>query len=351
MFKVRIIGAGSIGNHLANGFINSGFDVQITDNDPTAIKRMQHDIYPSRYGKWDNRITIISPEDYSNYDTDVLVIGTPPNTHLEIVNQQIERCVPSIILIEKPISHPNMYLMPEIENLCRTKRIRILVGYNHRLTNNTLIASKIIRQKRLGQILSITSQTRESWDGILKAHPWLNGPEDSYLSDYKKGGGALYEHSHALNLLQYFMDISGLGKVVRVNASLDMVETNGNNYDRISFLHIFNEVGNVFQVVQDVVTNPPVKEVVINGSLGQLTWKTTGHLDQVTLYDVNGSLLEEYNFNKNRADDFKPEIEHIKALLSGHLNESPIDYKFALDTMDVIRAAFESNRLKKIINV
>jgi hypothetical protein len=55
-----------------------------------------------------------------------------------------------------------------------------------------------IFEGKLGEIFSITSQTRESWNGILNAHPWLTGPEDTYLAWIEKGGGALYEHSHAL---------------------------------------------------------------------------------------------------------------------------------------------------------
>ena len=351
MYRVRIIGAGSIGNHLANSFVNNDFNVEITDKDPTALTRTKNEIYPLRYGSWDERIKIVSDSETEFFETDVLVIGTPPNTHLEIALQQLKKCSPCIILIEKPISHPNMENFAELEKICQKKTIRLLVGYNHRLTENTAIASRLINEGKLGEIFSITSQTRESWNGILKAHPWLTGPEDTYLAWIEKGGGALYEHSHALNLLQYFMEICKLGHIKVVHAAMDIVTSNNMHYDRFSFLSLFNENGKVFQVIQDVVSTPPIKELKINGSLGELMWRTSSTLDEVLLYNSEGILTEEYKISKNRRDDFTPEIKHINNLLSDLFSASPLDYKYAIETMEIISAAFESNRTGSRVSI
>ena len=56
--KVKILGAGSIGNHLANASINLGWEVDVCDIDPQALLRTKNEIYPSRYKKWDNRIRL-----------------------------------------------------------------------------------------------------------------------------------------------------------------------------------------------------------------------------------------------------------------------------------------------------
>lgn len=343
LYKVRIIGAGSIGNHLAHSFVNNDFEVEVADIDNLALERMMNEIYPSRYGSWDKRIKVIDTSDNSDYKTNVLVIGTPPDTHLKVVLKQISLCSPNIILIEKPISHPDMTLFESIEQEALKRNIRILVGYNHRLTKNTLIATRIIKDKILGEILSITGQTRESWNGILSAHPWLKGPQDTYLSSYLRGGGALYEHSHALNLLQYFMEVGGLSHITSVQATLDIVKTDHLNYDRFSFLSLINNENKVFHIIQDVVSNPPIKEIRVNGELGDLVWRTSKLLDEVILFDSNGDLLEYNKLDKVRADDFIPEVLHIKSLLMGEIVKSPLDYKYAVTTMQIISAAFESN--------
>ena len=40
---------------------------------------------------------------------------------------------------------------------------------------------------------------------VFAAHPWLSGPWETYLG-YTERGGALAEHSHALNLWQYLAE-------------------------------------------------------------------------------------------------------------------------------------------------
>ena len=343
MNKVRIVGAGSIGNHLAHGFISNGFEVEITDKDEKALHRMKTEIYPTRYGGWDERIKIIESTNYSKYNSDVLIIGTPPNTHVKVALEQLKLTIPKIILIEKPISHPDLSMIEELESEATQGNIRILVGYNHRLTKNTLIATEILENNKLGEVLSITSQTRESWNGIMKAHPWLNGPQDSYLSSYLDGGGALYEHSHALNLLQYFLDISGCEEIISVQATMDVIRENKMNYDRFSFLSLVNKQNKVFHVIQDVVTNPPIKELRINGSLGDLIWRTSQKLDEVIVFNYDGEIHQHYKIEKSRADDFLAEVLHIRSLLSGVVTQSPLDYRHAITTMKIIAAAFKSN--------
>ena len=60
MYKVKIIGAGSIGNHLAHASRGKGWAVTLTDQDPAALQRTRESIYPGRYGKWDDAIVLKS---------------------------------------------------------------------------------------------------------------------------------------------------------------------------------------------------------------------------------------------------------------------------------------------------
>ena len=55
-FKVKIFGAGSIGNHLAHASRCLNWDVDICDTDKEALDRTKYQIYPNRYGKWDKAI-------------------------------------------------------------------------------------------------------------------------------------------------------------------------------------------------------------------------------------------------------------------------------------------------------
>ena len=85
MYSVKIYGAGSIGNHLSNACRKKGWSVHVCDKDPEALIRMKNDIYPSRYGHWDENIklSLNSEIDMDSY-FDIVIIGTPPESHIPI---------------------------------------------------------------------------------------------------------------------------------------------------------------------------------------------------------------------------------------------------------------------------
>ena len=87
MKNILIFGAGSIGNHMSFAATKLGFKVYITDINPLALERMRSKIYPKRYGKWNKEISQIEFNKILklNKNFDLIIIGTPPNTHLSIL--------------------------------------------------------------------------------------------------------------------------------------------------------------------------------------------------------------------------------------------------------------------------
>ena len=72
------------------------------DIDKNALKRTKNLIYPQRYGKWNKKIKLIDKDDNKFYD--IILIGTPPSSHLKISNNIIERNLCKLLHIEKPLS-------------------------------------------------------------------------------------------------------------------------------------------------------------------------------------------------------------------------------------------------------
>ena len=72
--KVKIIGAGSIGNHLAQASRRMGWDVTIVDVDEKALLRTKNDIYPTRYGAWDNAIRLATPDNVKKGGFDIIMV-------------------------------------------------------------------------------------------------------------------------------------------------------------------------------------------------------------------------------------------------------------------------------------
>ena len=58
--NVKIYGAGSIGNHFSHAALRMGWNVDVYDIDKNALTRMKNEIYPSRYGNWNEKIGLFS---------------------------------------------------------------------------------------------------------------------------------------------------------------------------------------------------------------------------------------------------------------------------------------------------
>lgn len=344
MPRVKIVGAGSIGNHLSHAFRRRGFEVTLCDVDPEALRRSREEIHPERYGAWDPEIHLARAEELAGEAFDVVAIGTPPETHVPLALAELGDRPPRVLLIEKPLCTPDLAGCRELVEKAAAAGCFVGVGYNHTLTAHTVQAERWLAERPLGPALTLEAQTREHWGGIFAAHPWLEGPRDSYLGHLARGGGALCEHSHALHLWQHFARLAGCGRVVRVCAALDLIEADGLRYDRVAQLHLRTEEGLLGSVVQDVVTDPPRKWLRLQAEGGFLEWEANARPgEDLVRLGRSGEPPAERRIPKTRADDFLPEAEHVEALLAGRLDASPLALDRALETMHVIAAAVRSS--------
>ena len=99
----------------------------------------------------------------------------------------------------------------------------VFCGYNHSVSKSfKYFEEKIF--KKIKNLYKIQVKWCEAWDGILNAHFWLKNERDSYLGNYKLGGGALQEHSHGLHLLYLLLKKN---KIDLSNVKLKYVIHNG----------------------------------------------------------------------------------------------------------------------------
>ena len=344
MYTAKIFGAGSIGNHLAHAARSFGWSVILTDIDPAALERTRESIYPGRYGAWDGEIVLKDSRDALSDPADCVFIGTPPDSHVRLALEAIEAAAPRAIVIEKPLAGPDLAGCQGLLERVEAAGIFAAVGYNHTLAESTVMAEKLIRAGDLGPVQTLSARTREHWGGIFNAHPWLSGPEDTYLGYYRRGGGACGEHSHAINIWQHFAHVVGAGRVVEVDAMLDIVQDGKAEYDRLCLLNLRTEEGLIGDVIQDVVTAPTEKSARLQARDGFIEWHVnrTPEADAVVHGRV-GKAPSESLVPKTRPDDFKAEIAHLEQALDSGITDSPISLRRGLDTMMVIAAAFSAH--------
>jgi predicted dehydrogenase len=348
--KTKIIGAGSIGNHLSNAARSLGWPVALVDSDPEALRRTREEIYPARYKQWDDDIALYAPNTAPAGGFDLICIGTPPDSHIKLARAAVAE-KPRAVLVEKPLSGPDLAGLQELADEARQNDVAVFVGYDHVVGRASRELADLLKTKAIGDVATLDVEFREFWGGIFAAHPWLAGPWDSYLGFWQRGGGASGEHSHAANLWQHFAHVAGAGRVVEVGASLDFVSDGKVDYDRLCLMSLRTESGLLGRCVQDVVTQPPRKWARVQGSAGHLEWwcgRESG-VDVVTGKTAEGDV--ERRITKTRPDDFIEELRHIEAALAGDPAVSPISLSRGLDTMMVVAAAHLSNKTGRRVTI
>lgn len=340
MISAKILGAGSIGNHLAHAARRLGWRVALCDIEPAALERARREIYPGRYGAWDEAIELHLAPRAPRSGFDLIAIGTPPDAHVPLALDALEE-KPRAVLVEKPVCGPDLERAEELRQRAAAQGVRVFVGYDHVVGQATRAAVEAAR--RLDGIETLDVEFREHWAGIFAAHPWLDGPADSYLGYWRRGGGASGEHSHALNLWQHFAHELGAGRVAEVSAALDYVRDGDVEYDRLCLLHLRTESGLLGRVVQDVVTRPPRKwaRVQARGGHVELAIGFKPGADRVE-WKVGEAEAEQVVIEKTRPDDFIEELRQIAAALEAGAGCEAIGIDRGLDTMLVVAAAHRS---------
>jgi predicted dehydrogenase len=331
--QILIVGAGSIGNHMAHAARSLGWAVTMSDRDSQALQRTRDQIYPMRYGNWDDEITLAESFPTEGQEFDLVVIGTPPASHLPLAIEAL-RFNPEGILIEKPLSSPGYAHRARDLKMLDSSRSRIFVGYNHVVAESMSFFVEIARSGSIGEPTRLSVEILEHWGGIFQAHPWLSGPEDSYLGSWQEGGGSLSEHSHGLNMWQHIARELGGGEVVEARSQLTMRSILGREYDESFNAYLRTEAGLEGTCSQDVVTSPSKKVASIEASRGTATLEFSPTLDRVS-WSTNRGTIETRDFSKSRPMDFIAELRHLDGVLMTG-SPSPLDLKWGDRTGELI---------------
>ena len=346
--RIKIIGAGSIGNHLAQASRRIGWNVCVVDADPKALLRMKAEIYPKRYGAWADTIKLFTSAAAPRGGFDVIFIGTPPHVRMKVARGALKE-KPRVLQLEKPLCAPfDKDLRKFVWAYKKQKATQVIVGYDHTVAESIKRVCELLQQGTIGKVETLDVEFREHWEGIFKAHPWLKGPEDTYLGYWKKGGGASGEHSHALHLWQYLARLAGLGAWKKVSTALKVEKKGKAEYDSLAVFSFETDKQKVGRVIQDVVTKPTRKWARVQGKAGFIEWHCGGHLtgDLVRFAGTDGVAHEEI-FAKKRPDDFFREMLHIKDILDGKIRakDSPLSFESALSVMAVLETAWKNQKI------
>jgi predicted dehydrogenase len=346
--NVKVVGAGSIGNHLAQAARRMKWTVTVVDRDPQALARMKEQIYPSRYGSWDPEIRLATTAEAPRGRFEIICVGTPPDVRMDLALAALaER--PRLLQLEKPLCAPTLDGLEAFLSAYRTQTDTVaVVGYDHAVGASVTEVVRLIETGTVGVPETLDVEFREHWGGILAAHPWLSGVEETYLGSWRRGGGAGGEHSHALHLWRFLAQRAGLGDWRKVWAAMEMRHEGRAEYDAVAAFTLMTDRGRIGRVIQDVVTMPPRKIARLHGEEGLLEWIGGGHPkgDLVRMLPRRGDPVERV-FERARPDDFHREMLHVEDILRGRVNaeDSPISLESGVAVMAVLAAAYTGRSL------
>jgi predicted dehydrogenase len=353
--KVAVIGAGSVGNHLAYSARKAHANVTVFDISDESLERMRTTTFPNRYGEFDKEINMRNIKNIGEDIFDLVFVGTPPDSHNDLLKLALLH-VKKLVILEKPITTPDKEKIKGMAEIIHKSRVPILVGYNHRVGRNTALAEELLNINGIGRITRLESYVIESWNGILAAHPWLKKPSDSYLGFSELGGGAAFEHSHGLDLWRHYAEFLKLGKIVEVEAEAKYSDSS-KTCDLLIDMRLNTEYGFQGSCVQSVEDVAPQKEVLVVGEKGELLSKVGGgnSPDLVTWRSTLDKKISIHcDISKTRYDDFDREISYISRILERDvLDRSPIILNgiSGLETALVASAALHSAKIERPVAV
>ena len=319
-----------------------GYDVCVTDKDQMALNRMKKKIYPKRYGKWDNNIRTFKLNKILSYNLiyDLVIIGTPPSTHLDIYNYCKKKISFNKILIEKPLFHIKEKKLDSFKRDLNKKLI--FCGYNHSISPSINYLFKKIESVNPNDIEFIDIQWREGWRGIMNAHFWLKSEKDTYLGDFKKGGGALQEHSHGLHLSICLLNKFFKNKFNILDKRVVFTTTTKNKkYDKYSSI-LFYSKSKKLNLELDLFSLNPRKEINIYLKKNRIiSWIHNFKKNNDLVRLINGRKEQKNFFRKDRSTEFISEIKHICGIdTKKKYFLSRINIIKAIECMKIIRRFF-----------
>ena len=331
--KIKIIGAGSAGNHMAHALtsIKNVKKIYLTDISNKALVRSKDEIYIKRYKKWNNKIKLDTEQHNLKNENffDAIVVSSPPEFHRKNVNENINKS--NIFLIEKPLCAPNLKDINYFKRVSKKYKNKIfMTGYNHRLFPSTKFLIELLKTEN---IKYCKVSFKENIGGFLNAHTWMNSINESYLSKTKYGGGSLCEHSHALNLLQFILKDHKI-KIIDKKYQFNKEKR---NYHDISFSGLLKINNILCEFEQNFETLPVEKKikVITEKKIIELIYNFKKNSDIVLINNFNR--VKKHTFSKTRKDDFIYEAKHLCEIIGNRNKLNVLNIKNGILTMETIK--------------
>lgn len=297
MTRFLIAGLGSIGRrHLRNLVAANETDLVLLRSHQSTMPDEELSGYPVES---DLRLAL------ERHRPDAVIVSNPTALHLDVAIPAAE--AGCSILLEKPISH-SLERVDLLQAAVERTKARVLMGFQLRFHPCLVRARQLIREDRLGRILSARVQFSEylpAW------HPWEDYRR-GYAARVDLGGGVLLTQCHALDYLPWLV-----GEVRTVSGAVAKVsDLDVDVEDTVEITARFAN-GCLGSLHIDYAQEPPSHRIEIGGTRGRIECDLQAGM--LRFYDAATKAWEEHAVPDGwgRNTMFEQEMHHFVAVTKG----------------------------------
>jgi predicted dehydrogenase len=345
LLKILVVGLGAIGQrHVRNLRAQFGDEVTIL---AYRVRRLQHVVTPSLQTVPDSNVE-------KTYDVRVFerlehaleerpgiaFICNPTSLHVSVAL----KCVRAgcDLFMEKPVSHDLVGLVELMAEVQRQRRI-VMVGYQLRFHPCVKALTGIVRERRIGSVLSVRAVVGEYLPGW---HPY----EDyraMYAARADLGGGVILTQIHEFD---YLYALFGMPRrLFTIGGHLSQLEIDVE--DVASTLMEFIVDGQVVPVhlQQDYVQRPTGRSSELVGTRGKVVMDLPSV--SLTLYGPAGEVAESHSWpDWNRNEAFQEELAHFVDCVTTR-RKPVVDLADGIASLRMALAARESMATGRLIDL
>ena len=232
---------------------------------------------------------------------DAVVIATATDEHIPTANKVLK--AGKAMFIEKPISH-SWSGIEELKSLAFGKVIE--VGCQFRAHQNLIALAKLLKQTGNDKILTYRFAMGHRLDVWRRDKDY----REAYSSDAKRGGGALFDLIHQIDMAIWFF-----GPVTEVNAVLSKRSELDISGDDVSNLLLTHSSGLTGHLQLDMASPVYRCEVEVMTSKSILKWSYSKGILENHFPDKN-IIIDKLPDNFERNDLFMSHMDHFLKRLS-----------------------------------
>jgi predicted dehydrogenase len=324
--KVLVCGAGSIGKRHIENLLYTGVQVLVWRSQKNLLNDIAEEYDVETFENLDIAIE----------NSDAVIVATATDQHIEIALKVLYANKP--LFIEKPISHNWQNIDKLFEN---SKNKIIEIGCQFRMHPNLIFLNRILQKKNSANLLTYRLAMGQRLDLWRKNIDYKKG----YSSDEKRGGGALFDLIHQIDIAIWLF-----GPVLSVNAVLSKrskLLISGDDVTNLLITHTNGLTGHIQLDMASPVYRCEV-EVMTDDSIFMWSFNDR-NLYKFThdIREVVNQVDEQYNRNSMFIDHMKHflnRIDHNDILAACSLEDG-------ISALKVVLCARESNSTGLKINI